>query len=237
MDKPPFHMGVNTAMEQYRHDTFWTKEPETIAWIESFGPDDVFFDIGANIGVYSLYAGWLREEKKTHPGLSIYAFEPVEVNYIQLVRNKKDNEFSTWFRTWRSAIGSWDGLCTLDIPDNECGKSGAQVMEGYAGRVSIWTIDNLVKSGAVQPPNHVKIDIDGQEAEVIDGMKQTLKNPTLKSVLIEVSKASKIPVSVNMILNGFTTANRFNGMVHHSRTRRKKEGIDAENIVFTRKMT
>ena len=34
-----------------------TKEPGTIAWIEGFTEDDVFWDVGANVGLYSLYAG------------------------------------------------------------------------------------------------------------------------------------------------------------------------------------
>jgi len=42
---------------EFRGRTFHVKEPETLAWINEFSPEDVFWDIGANIGCYSLYAG------------------------------------------------------------------------------------------------------------------------------------------------------------------------------------
>lgn len=48
--------GGSTA---YRGKNFYTKEPETVAWINSFNKKNTFFDIGANIGIYSLYAASL----------------------------------------------------------------------------------------------------------------------------------------------------------------------------------
>jgi len=229
---PPFLMGTNTPMEQYRHDTFWTKEPETIAWIESFGPDDVFFDIGANIGVYSLYAGWLKEEKQSHPGLEIYAFEPVEVNYQQLIRNKKDNEFSKWFRTWRCAVGGYSGCCLLQVPKTACGESGAQVVKNTGG-TPIWTLDDLLERQYIQQPTHIKIDIDGQELEVLKGAQKTLQ--TVQSVLVEVSERTKNRCVRLMLDAGLVPFDEINNMIPHSRFRRAAEGIDAENIVFTRR--
>jgi len=41
----------------FRANTLLTKEPETIAWIDTFEPGETLWDIGANVGVYSLYAG------------------------------------------------------------------------------------------------------------------------------------------------------------------------------------
>ena len=43
-------------LPEYRAKTLLTKEPETIEWIHTFGSDDIMWDIGANVGVYSLYA-------------------------------------------------------------------------------------------------------------------------------------------------------------------------------------
>jgi hypothetical protein len=47
---------------KYRIDTLQSKEPETIEWIENFNKDDIFFDIGANIGLYSCYAAKKRDK-------------------------------------------------------------------------------------------------------------------------------------------------------------------------------
>src|SRR5688572_28729201 len=49
--------GVASTLCRWRVDTLFTKEPGTIDWMESFTPGDVFVDVGANIGLYSVYAG------------------------------------------------------------------------------------------------------------------------------------------------------------------------------------
>ena len=216
----PFKMRTETKMEKYRHDTFWTKEPETIRWIRSFDPHDIFFDVGANVGVYSLFAASL------FPKMVIWAFEPMQANYAAFVQNIEMNGFHN-IKAFRQAIGNRTGWVDLDGGDGKCGESGAQVTE-REGRTWITSIDNLRPTRL----DHVKIDIDGQELEVVKGMKRTL--PHIKSILIEVSKASKGPIMDILTTAGFTTDNRFNTMMPHSRERRAKERIDAENIVFTR---
>lgn len=225
-------MFVDNPVLKYRWDTFWTKEPETIAWIESFEPDSVFFDIGANIGVYSLYAGYLREENRI-TGLEIYAFEPMEANFKELGRNTKFNEFSgDWFHCFRFGVGSTIGKACLSVPDPQCGATGAQLCDNGGEEIRVETVDHLVETG-FKAPDYVKIDIDGQESRVLAGMKKTL--PKIRSVLVETQKKNFIPISVLMLSNGFTMVNEFNTMQPHSRERRKKEGIDAENLIFTRK--
>ena len=64
----------------FRADTLFSKEPETIKWIEKFKPETVFWDIGANVGIYSIYAG-------LNPNLNIYAFEPASNNFNLLNQN------------------------------------------------------------------------------------------------------------------------------------------------------
>ena len=52
-----FKLRANNWITKYRFDTFENKEPETLKWIDiNLRENDVFFDIGANIGIYSLYA-------------------------------------------------------------------------------------------------------------------------------------------------------------------------------------
>jgi hypothetical protein len=96
------------------------------------------------------------------------------------------------------------------------------------------SIDDMVYFSFDTPsPNHIKIDIDGQEWAVIQGMKKVLRNQQLKSVLVEVNR-DRPEIYSAFLDSGFTMNNWFNKRPHHSRVRRAKEGIDAENIIFTR---
>jgi len=65
MNNLPFKLKIETDMEKYRAESFWNKEPETLVWIESFTNGDTFFDVGANIGIYALYAGTLYLDSKS----------------------------------------------------------------------------------------------------------------------------------------------------------------------------
>ena len=67
-------------LNHYRINTFFTKEPETLNWIDNFEQNSVFYDIGANIGLYSCYAA----EKKN---CKVLAFEPSVFNLNLLSKN------------------------------------------------------------------------------------------------------------------------------------------------------
>ncbi len=230
MNKPlPFKMRQETPMEKFRAESFWWKENETLEWIRSFAPHDVFFDVGANVGIYSLYAASLYPEMKT------VAFEPMFSNYSALSHNIHLNGFA-YIEPRQYAVGNRAIFVELHVSNNEAGQSGSQVrVDG--GRfdrkmgVIMVSIDDFCM-GKFPKPAHVKIDIDGQELEVVKGMQKTL--PHIKSALIEVRPESKKPIMDIMLAAGFTTNNRFNAMSPHSRERRAKEGIPDENIVFTR---
>src|SRR4051794_22284746 len=56
------------------------KEPGTIAWLDGFAPGSFLWDIGANIGVYALYAAIVRDCR-------VLAFEPAAANYFGLNSN------------------------------------------------------------------------------------------------------------------------------------------------------
>src|SRR5215510_9943048 len=66
---------ASTPLLQARAKSVLTKEPDTIRWIDSFDRSDVFWDVGANVGVFSLYAARSR-------GVRVLAFEPSADNYM-----------------------------------------------------------------------------------------------------------------------------------------------------------
>ena len=188
----PFKLVVQSEIEIWRAADFWTKEPETIAWIDSFAPGSVFWDIGANIGVFSLFAASL--------GVNVYAFEPCMENISRFNDNtwqNKDLAFVLPQNTFKYAISDFDGKSTFYVPKSGAGRSGGQIGAALddSGReftpeesyeVETYKIDTLADRLGV--PNHIKIDVDGIEWRILQGGSATLASQDVKSVLVEVNK-------------------------------------------------
>ncbi len=233
---PSFEMIVETEMEKYRYKTWATKEPETLEWITSFGPHDIFYDIGANIGIYTLYAASLL------PASMIYAVEPDPRNYKRLRENVEKNGYHH-VQCYQVAMSSRHRIDNFYVCDLETGASGGQIGapidesgEHFEPKESnlITTMDFywLRESWHIYPPNHIKIDVDGHEGDILEGF-YPICNEKVKSLLVEFNGESAPHVEKLRSL-GFTIDNRFNRMKKHSRFRREREGIAARNIVFTR---
>lgn len=164
------------------------KEPHTTQWIEGFGEGDVFWDIGANVGVFSLLAA-----KK---GLRVVAFEPAAVNYFVLAKNVELNAFDDRITFLNIALSDVSRLDTLHMastaigsaqhnfavtdPEQGATRSFKQACLGYS-------IDDLLRAYDLPFPNHIKIDVDGIEDRIVSGARQTLRDPRLKSVLVEIN--------------------------------------------------
>lgn len=172
------------------------KEPETVAWIESFGYNEVFYDIGANVGVYSLVAA-----KSSGKKLSIYSFEPAFQNYPQLCRNIILNQCDECISPFQIALSDSTSLQYFHYHDLIAASShhtiGEPVFQSTAFKpvfrqpVLSFTIDDLVKKFKFPCPNHVKIDVDGNEVLILHGMRETLNDPHMQSILVEVDELSK----------------------------------------------
>ena len=82
-----FKLHVPNRLNFFRAETFSTKEPETLNWIDTFKKNSIFWDIGANIGLYSCYAA-------SRANCQVYAFEPSVFNLELLVKNININSLS-----------------------------------------------------------------------------------------------------------------------------------------------
>jgi len=169
----PFKMRVSNNTEKWRGNWFWGKEPETIAWIEGMTPYSRLWDIGANIGVYSLYASYL--------GVEVWAFEPSLKNIVALLANKEDNDFKN-LSVVKRAISNRDGISVFN-EYFEAGMSGHSIGEG--GRCCLESRgDTLVENG-YPVPQHIKIDTDGNELAVLQGCEKMLAD--VDSLCVEVN--------------------------------------------------
>jgi len=226
-----FNMIVSNDIEKWRHDTFFSKEPELLLWVDSFCNGCIYWDIGANIGIYSLYVAARKDAAQ------IYIFEPQRTNFDRAMENAKLNHWRKWQPTAPCAVGNYNGWATFkpgsDLPGANDGRFVEPHMREKAYDIPMYTIDELCRW--LSPcPTHIKIDVDGGEGAIIEGADQTLRNPRLQSVLVEINddRASIVGAFES---RGFTTDNIFNITVPHSRTRRAEENIAAENVIFTRK--
>ena len=103
-------------LPEWRARTLLTKEPETIEWINTFSDRDVFWDIGANVGVYTLYAA-LRN-------IPVVSFEPSPANYYLLNRNIEINKMDDRISAFCIAFNEMTQLNSLYMLTTELG--GAQ---------------------------------------------------------------------------------------------------------------
>lgn len=176
----------------WRAETLLTKEPETIEWIETFKEGETLWDIGANIGCYSLYAA-----KK---GISVIAFEPSAVNYFLLQKNIEQNQLDKKIHAFCIAFSDVSEIGYLNMSTIQPGgaisnfgnltKTIECADEPYdvkfcQGMIS-FSIDEFIRYYHIPTPNHIKIDVDGIENKILRGAKRTLIDPNLKSLLIEL---------------------------------------------------
>lgn len=175
----------------WRVQTLLTKEPCTIEWLESIEPDSVMLDVGANVGMYSVFAALITRTR-------VYAFEPESQNYALLCRNIVHNGLATQVTAYCAALSDSQKFSVIHLSEFKTGGSchsfDAAVNFNLKERKTPFiqgcystTVDQLVAEGAMPVPNYIKIDVDGFEHKVTAGARQTLKDPAVKSLIIEIN--------------------------------------------------
>lgn len=186
---------VVNELTRWRINSFYEKEPETIKWIDDFDEKEVLWDIGANIGIYSIYAA-----KK---GLAVLSFEPESANYRILNKNIRLNSLQNKISAFCIAFdrnysigklqmtmldegGSMSTFTNLDIVESQ-DKEDTEV-RFEQGMIGI-SIDEFISRLSPKFPNYIKIDVDGNELSIIEGASETLKDKRLKGLSIELDSS------------------------------------------------
>jgi FkbM family methyltransferase len=180
------------AITLWRVQSIYEKEPWTLEWLASFEPGSILVDCGANVGMYTIWAAATRRAR-------VYAFEPEAQNYATLNRNIQLNNLSDRVSAYCMGLSDSSGLSTLHLAQLEIGGSCHALGEALdyqhrplaavfrQGSIAA-TLDELVESGTVPIPDHIKIDVDGFEPKVLAGARETLKQPDVESLLIETNQ-------------------------------------------------
>ena len=179
------------ALTRYRASSFEDKEPETLKWISSFASGDGMLDVGANIGVYSLYAA--------AKGMKVISLEPDALNYALLNLNIRLNGFGeaiipylvaahseTKFSSFNISGYEWGGA--LNSFDNNLNFKGDAYQPVHSQGVYGISLDEFLPQINFQPA-HIKIDVDGNENLILRGAFNTLRRDTLQSLLIELDES------------------------------------------------
>ncbi|MFC1760448.1 FkbM family methyltransferase [Planctomycetota bacterium] len=216
-------------------------EPETIRWIDSFEEDTVFYDVGANVGTYSLYAGTVKKNVK------VYSFEPFSANYFLLNKNIELNQLNKSVTGFPIAIAGESKIDLLHMKTTDIGTAEKQfgTNDDYLGGTfdSVFeqgmvgcSITDLVNRHEFKFPNYIKIDVDGLEEEIVVGSKDVFTDKRLKSVLIELSMKRKEELDrVHKFFydNGFQLESTSPGEIIPA----KQEIYECHQYVFSREPT
>jgi FkbM family methyltransferase len=165
-----------------------TKQPATIAWIDGFAPGSVFWDVGANVGVYTLYTA-LRGD------VDVVAFEPAAVNYFLLAANCEVNGFQGRTRCLLAGLGRTQAIADLAVSQFSAAQSfsfGGRKAEVFAGRQAalVLSMDQAIADYGLPVPNYIKIDVPVMTREILAGGATTLSRPEVREVHIEASTTS-----------------------------------------------
>ena len=173
----------------WRIKTLKTKEPETINWIDGFKNDTVFWDIGANIGQFSIYAA------KKIKNINVISFEPSVFNLEILARNININHlnnvsimplpvFDKIENNYFSLSNSdWGGaLSNFGTNQNWEGNSMDTVL---SYKTFSFNPKSFITTFNLNYPDYLKIDVDGVDNIILKSFGHNIKS--IKSILIEVN--------------------------------------------------
>lgn len=129
--------------------------------------DDVVFDCGANIGLFSTIAAW--------KGCITYAFEPIYENQLHLEKSK--NLYQNLIKICPFALGEKVGIAKFYMCDKNIShtmiKNQADHLENCID-VEITTIDQFVKDNKIEKLDFIKADIEGAERYMLMGAKESI---------------------------------------------------------------
>lgn len=170
--------------------------------------ETIFWDIGACVGNFSIYAG-AKSGK-------VYAFEPDGLTYSSLITNVYESNLLN-IKVYPIALGAYDKISDFNMQefkianaynsaDTTLGQTGKNFIPEYIQNVCMYTAKKLITEFNFEIPTSIKIDVDGNEIEVLKGFGDILSNKIIKSIFIELDLENPRSKECDQILlkNGFT---------------------------------
>lgn len=144
-------------------------------------PQDIFFDIGANVGAYTILASG-------HCKVISFCFEPITSTFNALQKNVVLNKIDHLVYAKNVGLGEKEGLLFftkgMDTV-NHVLSNNEDTNKTDTVEVKVFTGDSFLSE--VECPILIKIDVEGFETTVLNGMDNILKNEKLKAIIIELN--------------------------------------------------
>ena len=178
---------------------FYTKEPETINWIDNFDKTKkiTFWDIGSNIGLYSIYAA------STIKDISVVSFEPSTSNLRILSRNISINELGEKIKIFQLPLGEKENKFlnfyerkfnegdSHNSLDENIDFEGKKINKTNSYNIFSTNINKIIEDKILDVPNYIKIDVDGIEHLILKGGDKLLNNLKVSEIQIEINENFK----------------------------------------------
>ena len=211
---------IPNRINYYRAQTFATKEPDTINWIKTFKEGSVFWDVGANIGIYSCFASKERLVKT-------YAFEPSTFNLDILSKNIFNNNLSDKIIIVPISLSDKTKISDFNMSKILAGGSQSTFSKEYnEDGIKMKTVfryktlglsgNDLINKLKLDKPDYIKIDVDGIEDLILNGFSEIINNT--KSILIEVTETfqtKKNNIKIFLENKGFSLVKNENFNLQH----------------------
>ena len=190
---------VPNQLLEWRVDTYFSKEPETLEWIDSFEKKEnlIFWDIGANVGLYSIY------NSLKHPKSTTIAFEPSSSNLRVLTRNISINNLEKNIKVVSIPLTNKENIFQ-EMKEGQFVEGGALNsfgekfdFEGKEFKPTMkynllgTTINYFLENSILDIPDYIKIDVDGIEHLILEGGDKFLNDNKVKSLSIEINENFK----------------------------------------------
>jgi FkbM family methyltransferase len=140
---------------------------------------ELFFDIGANVGSYTILASGVRKA-------TTVSFEPIPSTYMALKENVKLNNLESFVVLKNMGLGSEKAVMKFTSQHDTVNHVIAKdEISTETIEIQVDTVDNLAFIHGC--PSLIKIDVEGFETEVLNGMTNIFKNDNLKAIIIELN--------------------------------------------------
>ena len=180
-------------------------ELDTVEWIESIPECSCFWDIGANVGIFSMIAA----KNINH----VYSFEPHAFTYSTLMKNLQYNDMTDKVSAFQIALCDCTRIDMLNMSSNlsgsDCNSFGNNVdqfgrtVNNHSYNIMGYTIDDFIKIFNPIFPTHIKIDVDGLEPQILRRGIETFNSHMLKSVIFETKGPEERIVQIHKIMNQY----------------------------------